>query len=263
MNPGEPSFYTTGPLTEIQIGSLVIPTYYLVISLTYCIGILWFYKRCETRQLPQKNALDMSLIIMIFGFIGARLGHVIFEEPQFYLKNPIQIFYFWQGGFVFYGGALLAYLIAALSVRKLKLTFWLWHDTLAPVIALGYAFGRLGCFLTGCCFGKVCDWPWSIPLQQTHITTGVVEHILRHPTPLYAFTIEIFIVLFLLWYEKQKPVLGRVFLIWVALHSLNRIVMEYFRDDPRGIEVFNLSISTFISLILFVASLSLYIKKKS
>ncbi len=255
MSQSEPSYYTVGPLTEIHWGSLSLPTYYLIISLTYCLCVLWFYKRCESRQLPQKNAMDISLILMIFGFIGGRLGHVLFEYPEFYLKNPWQIFYFWQGGFVFYGGALLAYLMAALSIRKMKMTFWLWHDTLAPVIAFGYALGRLACFFAGCCYGKVCNLPWALPLKQVDLQTGLTQTLLRHPTPLYAAFYEFAVVIFLLWYEKQKPQLGRVFLNWVALHSIGRILMETFRDDPRGIQFFNLSISTFISLILLMSSL--------
>lgn len=252
-----------GPLPFINLGFTTVPTYYLILSLVYCIGIFWFYKRCEQRNLPQKNAMDISLIILISGFIGARLTHVIFEQPDHYLHHPSEIFYFWQGGFVFYGGALLAYLCAYLYSRNLEVTFWLWHDTLAPVLAFGYACGRLACFFAGCCYGKVCALPWATPLQQVDLHTGVASTVLRHPTQLYASLFEFANLGFLLWYEKRKPQLGRVFLYWVIIHCLGRILMEAYRDDFRGPDVLGLSISALISVILLVmASGVLYMQKR-
>jgi len=252
MNNKLPEFYTLGPLPEINLGFITLPTYYLIISITYCLSILWFYKRCESRNLPQKNAMDIGLIVLFSGFIGARLFHIIFEFPSHYWQHPIEVFYFWQGGFVFYGGFLVAYAFSFLYARNLKLTFWLWHDTLAPVLAFGYAMGRVACFLVGCCYGKVCDLPWAVPLKQVHVASEHVSTLLRHPTQLYAIGIELIILMFLLWYEKRRPKLGNVFLCWVALHSLGRITMETFRDDHRGAHYFDLSISTIISILLII-----------
>lgn len=257
-----PTFYTIGPLPEIDLGFIQLPTYYLIISLTYCISILWFYKRCESRNLPQKNAMDISLILLVAGFIGARLTHILFEMPQYYLQNPLDIFYFWQGGFVFYGGALFGYLCAFLYTRKMKLTFWLWHDTIAPVLAFGYACGRMACFLVGCCYGKVCDLPWATPLTQVHVASENVTSLLRHPTQLYASGFELVTLVFLLWLEKRRPRLGQVFLSWVLLHSLGRLVMEFFRDDPRGPNLLGLSLSSLISIALIIAVI-VTLKKRS
>lgn len=248
----EPLFYTIGPLPEIIVGSLSLPTYYLVLSLTYCVGIYWFYNRCEQRNLSPEKAMNISFILLGLGFVGARLTHVLFESPLYYLESPQEIFYFWQGGFVFYGGALLAYLGCYIYLRNNKTTFWLWHDTIAPVLALGYALGRSACFLVGCCYGKVCDLPWAVSVKQVHIASQNITHLNRHPTQLYAVVTELVILGFLLWYEKRRPQLGKVFLSWVFLHSLARIFMEFFRDDPRGPELYHFSLSTLISLGLIV-----------
>lgn len=263
MDGGHPHFYTVGPLPQIDLGFTQIPTYYLVISLTYCFSILWFYKRCETRNLPQRNAMDISLILLVFGFIGARLAHILFEEPSHYSENPAQIFSFWQGGFVFYGGALLGYFMAFLYARRLKITFWLWHDTLAPVLAFGYATGRLACFLTACCYGAVCDLPWAVATKQVDIESGVVSTLLRHPTQLYASFIEYGILAFLLWYEKRKPPLGQAFLLWVILHGLNRLIMEAFRVDPRGPSILSFSVSAIVSLVIIVSAGSVLWRRRS
>ena len=258
MSSELPEFYTQGPLPEINLGFIQLPTYYLIISLAYCISIFWFYKRCEDRNLSQKNAMDIGLIILIGGFIGARLFHIFFEYPQHYLDKPIEIFYFWQGGFVFYGGFLFAYLFAFLYARKFQLTFWLWHDTAAPVLAFGYALGRVACFLVGCCYGKICDLPWATPIKQIHIETNIIETVLRHPTQLYATFLELSTLVLLLVYEKKRPHLGNVFLLWVSLHSVGRIIMEIFRDDPRGATYFGLSISTLISALLLSSAIFVF-----
>jgi phosphatidylglycerol:prolipoprotein diacylglycerol transferase len=263
MTEHTPDFYTVGPLPEIPLGFASLPTYYAIISLTYCLAILWFYKRCEQRKLSQKTAMDIALLLLLGGFVGARLFHILFEQPSHYLEFPIEVFYVWQGGFVFYGGFLTAYLLAALYARKQKLEYWLWHDTLAPVLAGGYALGRLACFMVGCCYGRVCDLPWAYPLKQVEIESGLVTTVLRHPTQLYASAMELGTLIFLLWYEKQKPAVGRVFLVWVVLHALGRIVMEFFRDDPRGGTLMGLSISTMISLFLLTVALSVLVKNKS
>lgn len=261
MNSSPPEFYTLGPLPEINLGFVTLPTYYTVLSLTYCLGIFWFYKRCESRNLSQKAAMDIGLLILVGGFIGARLFHVLFEYPGHYWQNPIEVFYFWQGGFVFYGGFLFAYGSVYLYARKLKLTFWLWHDTAAPVLAGGYALGRLACFLVGCCYGKVCDLPWGTALKQVNIHTHEVAILLRHPTQLYASIFEFSTLAFLLWYEKRRPQVGNVFLAWVFLHSLGRIIMEIFRDDPRGAQYFGLSISTLISVVLMITVTGVFLTR--
>lgn len=252
-SPNVPNFYTLGPLPEIDLGPITLPTYYAFLSITYCLAILWFYQRCEKRNLSQKVAMDLGLIILFGGFVGARLFHVLFEFPGHYLKNLQQIFYFWQGGFVFYGGFLTAYTLAFLYAKKLKLKFWLWHDTAAPVLAFGYGFGRTACFLVGCCYGKVCDLPWAISVDQINAHNHSVVTLQRHPTQLYAAAMEMLTLVFLLWYEKKQPRLGNIFLVWVVLHSIGRIVMEAFRDDPRGDLYLGLSISTLISLLLILS----------
>ncbi|MCB0377387.1 MAG: prolipoprotein diacylglyceryl transferase [Bdellovibrionales bacterium] len=246
---GLPTSYTLGPLPQISLFGLQIPTYHLIISLTCCLCVYWFYKRCEVRNLSQRNAMDISMIVLITGFVGARLAHVLWEYPSYYWQNPVEVFYFWQGGFVFYGGAILGYLCAFLYARRLKLTFWLWHDTAAPVLALGYALGRIACFLEGCCYGKVCTLPWAIPLKEVDVHSHAITTALRHPTQIYASLMEACTLFFLLWLEKKKAKLGVVFLSWVMLHALGRILMEIFRDDPRGPMLMGLSVSTMISLI--------------
>lgn len=229
------------PLIRVS-DSLAIPTYYLVICLTVCAALLWVAKRAVHFNLSQKRALDLGLVLMVTGFIGARLFHVFYEDFPFYQEDWLRILYFWNGGFVFYGGALFAAFCAITILflkERPKLERYL--DLFAPVLSFAYGFGRIGCFLAGCCYGKYCELPWAISS--------------RHPTQLYAFFWELGSIFILIGLErterKSRPAIlckdGSVFFIWMILHGCGRLIMEAFRDDFRGPSL-GLSISSWISI---------------
>ncbi|WP_413585382.1 prolipoprotein diacylglyceryl transferase [Bdellovibrio sp. HCB274] len=240
------------PIIKIS-SEIQIPTYYLVISLTVIICLLWVVRRSHQLHLRQQETLDLSLLIMVFGFIGGRLFHVFYESFDYYRENFSRIFFFWDGGFVFYGGALLA-AFADITYLYFKAHDYLeqYLDLLAPVLALGYTLGRTACFLAGCCYGRTCDLPWAIAN--------------RHPTQLYAVTWELGVLCILLGLEKSRALHkffrlpGRIFYSWMILHGIGRLVMEAFRDDFRG-PTLEMSISTWISWGVIVFGLILVLKK--
>ncbi|MCB0351653.1 MAG: prolipoprotein diacylglyceryl transferase [Bdellovibrionales bacterium] len=253
--------------------SLAIPTYLLTISLTYCLCILWVFIRAQKH--PEINptvALDVCLSIMIGGLLGARSFHVLYENYEYYSQYPMDVFKLWQGGFVFYGGFIGALLATILFLRIRRESFWVWADFMAPVLAFGYALGRIGCFLNGCCFGRECTLPWAIEFSYTGLPTG-----LRHPTQLYATLWELGVVVVLLlleWRRNVKPLdnhsdikadnpktattrTGQLFLLWLFLHSIGRLIMEHFRDDFRGENYLELSISSWMSIFIIISVIAI------
>ncbi len=252
---------------------LLIPTFYLVISLTASFLALWVVYRARSKNLPVSDALDIGLALLVGGFLGARLFHVLYEEPQFYFAHPMEILKLWHGGYVFYGGVFGALALGSLLLwyKQKKLgntgfasTFWPWADFFAPIVALGYALGRIGCFLNGCCFGHPSSLPWALTFpSHSHWGMSLSS---RHPTQLYAFVWEMLLVGALLWWDRRgskltssPPIPGQLFLLWLAGHSLGRILMELFRDDFRGPQMLGgiLSISSLISLVLLGTALAL------
>ncbi len=244
----------SGFLPSISPFGIEIPTYYLVISMTLVLCMFWMLRRTRARHMNTVNGLDLAIILMVAGFLGSRLFHVLLEEPRYYAARPTRVFEFWRGGFVWYGGAILgaAAAYAYMRVKRLKMTNWL--DLYAPVVSLGYMMGRVACLLTGCCFGEVCVLPQALGETFFHEESA---H-LRHPTQIYAILAELVTLLVLLGLEKKSVKLrpGLLFSIWLILHSLGRIVMELFRADPRGAEPLGLSLATWISMALILASLS-------
>lgn len=230
---------------------LDIPSFFLVISLVISAGLFWIVRRCDHYLLPKKNVLDLSLLLMMSALFGARVFHVVYENFDYYQQNPVRIFYIWEGGFVFYGGMILAF-IAALTYLKLIRApqKGAYFDAFAPVLSFAYGFGRLGCFFAGCCYGEQCSYPWAVD--------G------RHPTQLYALLWEVGTIMLLLGLEKiefkKRPKLlshsGDLFILWLILHSVGRILMETYREDFRGEQFMGLSISTVFSFALLIISVA-------
>ena len=185
-------------------GEVYVPSYILVISISYCFGIIWALARSKKFGMDRNECINLCFSIMLGGFLGARALHVFYEAPDFYLAYPSNIIKVWQGGFVFYGGALGALAAFTFWVRKRALDFWAWADLFAPILAAGYMIGRIACFLNGCCYGKICDLPWA--LHNPTLSEG--QEILRHPTQLYASAWEFLLLAVLLhlefWSRKQR-----------------------------------------------------------
>ena len=245
----------------IEIFGEKIPTYLLWISLTYCFALIYLYKRGQNKGYSKNIILDSALIVMLAGFVGARLFHVFYEEASYYLEDPLRIFYIWQGGFVYYGGALTAYLSLRIWARNKPIDFDQLLDIYAPVIVLGYGIGRFACLFAGCCHGAACDLPWAIVYPPgVEAPTGIP----LHPTPIYASLWAFANYALLLFLEKtysprtnRKDFLpeGVLFYIAVVTHSFGRLLMEHFRGDHRGADVFGFSISSIISIaLIFLAT---------
>lgn len=134
-----------------------------------------------------------------------------------------------------------------------------WLDFACLPMGLSYAIGRVGCFMNGCCYGKICLLPWGVQFAA-HERWGMAV-LPRHPTQAYAAGFEILSVALLATLESSKPLWlrrsGRLFLLWILLHSVNRVIMEHWRDDYRGALLARLSLATWISLALGLASLVL------
>ncbi len=109
---------------------------------------------------------------LLSGVLGARLFHVL-HNLDHYREYPLEAFAVWSGGLEFLGGFFGAMLVMVIYFKRQKLSIIRYLDILAPALMLGLAFGRIGCFLNGCCFGAPCELPWAIrfPTVHEHVTS--------------------------------------------------------------------------------------------
>ncbi len=136
---------------------------------------------------------------------------------------------FWQGGLAFYGGFILAVPVGMLYARRKRLGLWRLADLCAPVTAFGLFFGRLGCFLNGCCYGQATSLPWGVDFPQV----GGHGHV--HPTQLYEALGSLAIFAALYWIVRpRKRRHGDVFAWLLVLYGSLRFLLEFVRADERG-----------------------------
>lgn len=251
-------------LPFLQFGTLIVPTYYLLISVGSVLGLAWYLARMPKKE--EGVGINIAFVTLISGFLGARLFHIAFEAPSVYAHDPLRGLEFWQGGFVFYGGLLTAIGTGTFYCLRRGYGVLVWLDRASLPVGLAYAIGRIGCFLNGCCYGQVCHLPWAVHFPSHAVWGMAVQP--RHPTQLYAAGLEGATILILYFLERKKVFRfsGLLFWYWLALHAMNRLVMENWRDDDRGSYVLGMSVSSMISLLLLGASagaLSARLGKKS
>jgi len=195
---------------------------------------------------------NFSFIVAISGIIGARIFYVA-TNLNGYLKNPLEIIMLQHGGLSWFGGLILGSINGIVYIRKRRLPIFKILDLMIPFVALAQAIGRIGCLLNGCCFGKV---------SKFGIYFAVHNQVLI-PTQLYSslILIFIFIVLRILQDRPHKP--GEIFFLYLALYSLKRFFIEFWRAD-NPIIIFNLTLFQILSIVLFCFALfSIFLVKKS
>lgn len=228
-----------------MIETLSVISYFIYLSVLYSFLVIYVAIKAQREQMNRQTALDVSIIIMVLGFAGGRLAHVFWEAPFYYKNNPLEILKFWNGGFIFFGGALAALAGASIFIVFKKQEFWVWADFYTPVVSIGYALGRVSCLISGCCYGRTCDL--YLPFTD------------RHPTQVYASILELINFILILKFQKKLMTFrsGILLLSWAICHAIGRIIMEYFREDFRGSQIFQMSFGTFLSLIIITASAGL------
>ena len=212
-----------------KIGPITIRSYGVLVALAFFVGFYLLYKEAKRRNFYADKILDLELLILLSGIIGARILHVLVNF-DFYKSNLLEIFFIWEGGLAFYGGLILAIAASYVFILKNRLPLWKTADFIIPYIALGQSIGRIGCFLNGCCFGKE-----------------------GHPVQLYASLALLGIFIILKLVREKPPFSGFAFGLYPVLYSFQRFFIDFLRrDTPRY--MLNLTVSQFISIALFAVA---------
>ena len=243
-----------------SIGPITVYSYGVLLAVSYLLGLRLAMWRAKQWGLDANRVLDLGIYIIIAALIGAKALLLIVDFDQF-RQSPMELVSLARSGGVFYGGLILAVLVAFWYIGRHGLPFWTTCDVFAPGITLGHVTGRLGCFAAGCCYGRPTTLPWGItfhnPLAAANVGTPL--GIPLHPTQLYEAGAELLILILLLATEKRgKPFAGRTFWLYMLLYAISRYIIEFYRGDPRG-EMFGMSTSQFISVVLAPLSIAMLV----
>jgi len=257
-----------------KIGPVTLRMYGLMMALGFVAGwhvVAWLCRREGRRPELLTNLL---MLMMVSGVVGARIAYVIEHWQKEFANNLLEIVRVDHGGLMFYGGLILAFICFVAYCLAKRERFLPMADLLAVVVPLGHAFGRIGCFFNGCCYGKQTDsafgvsFPAMSPAWSEQVGHGLIPSTASRalpvlPTQLFeaAGCLVIFAILLFVYLKKNEPAVdgkaqpkkaaGMVAAMYLASYGVMRFLMEMLRGDPRA-AVLGLSIGQTISLGVFL-----------
>ena len=235
----------------LELGPITVYTYGVLLAAAYLFGLQLARVRAKQRGLDANRVLDLGIYIIISALVGAKLLLLITDFKSF-TADPRELLTLARSGGVFYGGLIVAVIVALWYIRRVGLPLWTTCDVFAPGIALGHVVGRFGCLFAGCCFGKPTTRPWGITFTDPFAAAnvGTPLGVALHPTQLYEAGAELLILIVLLVTERKgRPFPGRTFWLYMLLYAISRFIIEFYRGDDRG-TVGMFSTSQFISIVL-------------
>ena len=220
--PVHPIAFHLGPITVHWFGICIAAAF---------LADMWTPTRGAPRIGVSGEAIaDLVVPWLLLGSIaGARIMFIVtYWQEEFAGKPFWEIFMIQRGGLVFYGGLIGASLTVIIYARIKKVSLWKLADILAPSIALGSMFGRIGCLMNGCCFGRTCDLPWAIHFPGEHYTGGQPVH----PTQIYDALLNLALYAGLAWFFRHRRKFdGQIFAIYLMCYAVTRSIVELFRGD--------------------------------
>lgn len=216
-----------------ELGPIKIYTYGFFLALGFLSAIFIASREAGRLGLPVAKIYDLCFYMVVSALVGSRLLYVILDLRPF-LANPLKLFALWEGGLDFQGGMFLCLVVAVYYIRRHQLAWRPTLDALALGTPVGQFFGRLGCFMAGCCYGSPSHLPWAVTFSNPKSLCPLREPL--HPAQLYEAFLALGVFGLLSVLKTRKRYDGQMFLTYFALAGLVRFVVEFFRspEDYRG-----------------------------
>jgi phosphatidylglycerol:prolipoprotein diacylglycerol transferase len=245
-----------------QIGPILINGYGMMIVAGVFLGFFVQRWTAPPTGLSKSETWDLSFWMLISGLLGARLFYVLFHWSRYHGRPFHEIVDYFGGGLMFQGGLITSIVVAYFIVSCRKGSFLQAGDALAPAVCLGQAVGRIGCFLNGCCHGRIA--PQGFPLSVTFPNGSMApEGIPLYPTELMESAGLFALFGFLMFKVKKKPYIqGEVLGYYLIYSGILRFLVDFFRGDDRGRNIFGMSPTALMALGIFTVGLLFHIYTK-
>lgn len=236
--------------------------YGVMMALAFIAGLWTATRRARLANVSGDTIADVTLWLMVGSIVGARFVYVTTYWKQEFAGQPLsEIFMIQHGGLVYYGGLIGATIAGIGYLAWKKLPVWRIADILAPSIALGSVFGRAGCLLNGCCYGRACDLPWAIHFPADHETHGIGVH----PTEIYDGLLNLVLYVGLAWLFRRRKFDGQIFALYLVGYAICRSIVESFRGDypPDHIHAGIFTSAQLLSVPILIAGVVLYFWRRA
>ncbi|MBL7858334.1 MAG: prolipoprotein diacylglyceryl transferase [Cyclobacteriaceae bacterium] len=240
-----------------ELGGITVYSYGFMIAIGALAGVAYMTIQGKKEVgLTFDQANSLFLYIFIAAFVGGKL-FLFFEDPSRYMHTPRKLLT--GNGFVFYGSFLLAIPTMLWFFRKHKLDLYKMLDVMAVTTCLVHMFGRMGCFLAGCCYGIPTDGVLGVIFSDP-ACSAEPKNIPLHPTQLYEAIYILIVMIVLLVLRSRRKFYGQLFLLYMILYAVGRSILEIFRgDEARGYIVQDyLSHSQFIAILIILTVIYVY-----
>lgn len=253
-----PEIFSLGPIT--------IRWYGLLFAASFLIGFQLMTKIYADEKKSEKDLNDLLWYMLIGTVVGARLGHCLFYNPEYYLSHPLEILMTWKGGLASHGAAIgIVYAMYLYSKKKKGMSFLWVMDRVVITVALAGFFIRMGNLMNSEIIGSVTDVPWAFKFVNAYVSDPMLP---RHPAQLYEALsyLSIFIILFTIYKKSYKTIKdGYIFGLFLVLIFCARFIIEFFKENQSAFEqgmILNMGQLLSIPLILWGLYL-LFINNKS
>ncbi len=254
-----------------QLGSFKLPAYGLLVACGYLAAIFYVSRKAAAAGLTKEALSDLIFYSVLCGMLGAKFFYAATYWGDFgpdFLSRAAYLLKSFQYGFVFYGGLLFGAAAFYILSRRRKLNVLRTADLFAPALALGHAFGRVGCFLAGCCHGGPTACPVSVTFTSpaSEVSSAYLG-VPLHPVQLYEAAGNL-VIFFLLNAALRRSLRGKapagaVAALYAALYAALRFSLEFLRGDDRGALRLGLSPAQLISTAVFAAAAAAFLVLKA
>ncbi len=259
----------------LKLGPITLHSYGLMIAIGFLSAIYFSQRDLRKAGIDTQFVGEMGFMALLLGVVGTRILYILMFPGEFSWSRPWEWFAVWQGGLVFQGAIPITFAYVYFGLKKRGIPFWPVVDAAIPYLALAQAFGRIGCFLNGCCYGCVTDAPWAVrfppgrPVFSSQVNLPAMpdgwSHPV-HPTELYSTILLTLICLTLILLRaKWHPFVGFTMPVYLMLYGIKRFIVEMFRGDlnPTSLGFGVLTDQQVFAVFMLILGIGLFIYMRS
>lgn len=256
----------------VSLGGFAIHWYGVCMAAGFLL-FLWTWTHLSRGTHRNADYLSSLLTVLILSaLVGAR-GAYVAEHWSQYKDAPWQMLNLREGGVMFYGGLLAAWIALSVFARVHKERWLDFLDLIVTAVPIGHAVGRVGCFLEGCCFGARCDGPLGVRYPagshawRQQIEQGLIgwneQPLPVYPSQLFEAAANFAIYALLLWNYRRRAKEGEQVALYAALYAPVRYFVEMLRSDERmPVGPFTISQAISLGILAFAVGLTLYVVRR-